>query len=420
MKILQVTPLYLPVDGGAERHVQIVSERLAARGHDVTVLTLNVESDYGLYHRIAGSLPEDELVNGVRVRRLSPRTGLATAFLDGLLRLPGGHRLSRTLLGAEALEMLLRFPRNLGAVRFLLANTFDVVSTWNWHWPLAYHAHLARRLRAFPLVGVPLFHTAQEWSRRRIYEPMLESCTGVIVNTAHEEEFIVGRTRRTPPILVAGVGIEPTQFEAADGRAFRAEHGLGDAPVVGYVGRLIPSKGADRVVAAMAEVWRWRDDVQLLVAGQQANPYPELDRALESMSKQRRGQVLLLPDFAEADKADLLDAIDLLALPSVGESFGIAYLEAWCRGKPVIGSRIASTACVIDDGRDGLLVDPHDPVDIGRAMIRMLDDRQWAEELGRRGRAKALERHTWQQVVDRIEDFYRDVAAGHHSRASRS
>lgn len=420
MKLLHVTPLYHPADGGAERHVKIVSERLAARGHDVTVLTTNVESDYDLYHRTSGQLPVDETVNGVRVRRLAPGTGPAIGMLDGLQRVPGGYRVSSRLLSADGLQMLLRFPRNLGVVRYLLKDASDVVSTWNWHWPLAYHAYLARRLRRFPLVGVPLFHTAQEWTGRRIYDRMLESCAGLVVNTEHERDFIAGRTSRTPPILVAGVGIEPEEFENADGRAFRARHGLGEAPVVGFVGRMIPSKGVDQVVEAMAEVWRWRSDVRLVLAGQRSNPFPRLDRLLEALPERIRSQVLLLPDFPEAEKPHLLDAIDVLVVPSVGESFGIAYLEAWCRGKPVIGSRIGSTACVIDEGRDGLLVDPRDPDDIAESVIRILRDRAWGDELGRRGREKTLDRHTWQKVVDSVEDFYGNTARARRSASSAS
>lgn len=418
LRIHHLTPLYQPVEGGAERHVKIVSERLVARGHEVTVVTLNVKSDYDLYHRIAADLPADETINGVRVIRLSPSTGPVSWALGALQRVRGGYRLSSQLLTADGLQMLLRFPRNLRPLRFLVSHPAEIVGAWNWHWPLAYQAYLARRLKRLSLVGVPLFHTAQEWSGRGIYDRMLESCAGLIVNTAHERDFIAGRTNRAPPTLVAGVGIEPADFESADGRAFRARHGLGDGPVVGFVGRMIPSKGADTVVEAMGQVWGWRSDVQLLLAGQRSNPFPRLDRLLDELPERQRKQVRMLPDFPEAEKAHLLDAIDLLVLPSTGESFGIAYLEAWCRGKPVIGSRIGSTACVIEEERDGLLVDPHDAVEIGRSIIRVLRNAAWGAELGRRGRAKTLDRHTWQRVVDRVEVFYKRIATMERSSAS--
>ena len=65
--------------------------------------------------------------------------------------------------------------------------------------------------------------------------------------------------------------------------------------------------------------------------------------------------------FSDDEKPSMFDALDVFAMPSVAESFGIAYLEAWMCRKAVIGSRIGSTECVIHDGVDGVLVDARRP-----------------------------------------------------------
>lgn len=408
LDVLHVTPLYHPSDGGAERHVRRVSEGLAERGHRVTVLTQNVESARALSARVAGTLPAVERLNGVDIVRLSFESGPLARILDGLIRLPGGYRLSSAVLTEDGVELLRGCPRNLAFVRRILASSADVVGAWNWHWPLAFHAHLARRVQRYTLVGIPLFHTAESWSQRDAHGRMIRACDGLILNTAHEEDFISSRwAGDLPPMCVAGVGIDPDDFESADGEAFRRRHQLGEDPVVGFVGRMIPSKGVHRVVEAMAHVWDRYEDVRLVLAGSRAIPFPFLDELLASLDPALRARCHVVADFPESRKADLLDAFDLLVLPSTGESFGIAYLEAWMRGKPVIGARIGSTPRVIEDGKDGLLVNPDDPEEIGEAVVSLLADPELRETMGRRGREKTLRRHTWERVIDRVEQFYR-------------
>ena len=75
MKILNISPMYLPIRGGAERHAQEVSERLVSRGHQVTVVTTNVTSGHDLWCGIGGALEEDESINGVRVVRVPAADG---------------------------------------------------------------------------------------------------------------------------------------------------------------------------------------------------------------------------------------------------------------------------------------------------------------------------------------------------------
>ena len=67
-----------------------------------------------------------------------------------------------------------------------------------------------------------------------------------------------------------------------------------------------------------------------------------------------------------------MDACDLLALPSIEDSFGMVMIEAWMCGKPVIGADIASTRCIIDDGINGWLVKPFDPATLLEVVQKVL------------------------------------------------
>ncbi len=411
MKILHVSPLYFPCSGGAERHVKEVSERLVSRGHQVAVLTTNARDDRNLYDGIGSALPKIELIDGVRVIRLRTRPGLFAMGLDVLLNLRGGYRLFSTVLTPSGLEMLSLHPRNFGFIRSIMHSDVDVVASWNWHWPPAYHIYLARRLKRFQLVGFPLFHTEERWAKRSVYDRMVAVSDALVVNTPHERDFILHRVPAARNVVVAGVGVNPAQFAHRDGKAFRTRHALGGGPLIGFVGRMIPNKGVEKIVEAMATVWDWNKDVCLVLAGGRTNDFPRLDTLLRRLAPRERARILMLPNFSESEKADLYDSLDVFVLPSIGESFGIAYLEAWMCQKPVVGSRIGSTSCVIDDGGDGLLVDPNDPGDIAQAIIQLLADPDRRVQMGERGYAKAIERFTWEKVTDRVEQCFLDLIA---------
>jgi glycosyltransferase involved in cell wall biosynthesis len=400
--------MYLPVLGGAELHLMELSKGLASRGHDVTVLTLNVRRNADLQLGVHGDLPGLEIMNGVRVVRLPVRGGYLELCWRALERVRGGYRLSRMWLGDDGVAFVSRPPPSLQFIPPILRSNADVVATMNWSSTPAYGAYLARRLKRFTLVGIPLFHTARAWSQRDSYVRMLSTCDAVIVNTAHEGRFV--QSSVPCRILVGGVGVHPQAFADANGEDVRARHGLGKAPVVGFIGRQDPNKGLLLVIQAMQHVWRWNNDVRLMVAGVRI-PDMRVERAFNSLDDWERQRVIRIDDFPEADKPGLYAALDILVLPSTEESFGISYLEAWMCGKPVIGARIGSTECVIDEGVDGLLVDPDDTESLARGIVDLLTSPRKREAMGHAGRAKTVAQFTWDRVTERVESLYKELSS---------
>jgi glycosyltransferase involved in cell wall biosynthesis len=416
MKILHVSPMYAPALGGAESHLKAISEGLASRGHDVTVLTANVISHEDLWLGRCGNLPAAEVVNGVKVIRFSPEGGWLGAGLGAWERIRGGYRSLCAIFGADGLELLGRKPLLIQVIPYLVRNPTDIVASMNWYWPPAYHTYLAHKLRRFTLVGIPLFHTADAWCNLGIYKRMLPACDAVVANTSHEAAFIQEHTRAR--VEIAGVGVQPKLFERRDGSEIRARYGLGSLPVVGFVGRQAANKGAAKLVQAMRTVWQWNSEVRLILAGPRSHLDIEMNRVMDGLTSFERERIVRIDDFAESDKPSIFDAFDVFALPSTAESFGIAYLEAWLCRKPVIGASIGPTRCVIDDGVDGLLVDPDDSQDIAKSIIELLSDASQRRSMGEKGYAKTVSYFTWEQVTDKMEGLYLDLtsAAGEYPR----
>ena len=402
MRIVHVSPGYDPVVGGSEIHIQELSEGLARRGHDVTVLT-EVPTHP---RRPIGQ----EVINSVRVVRFPKNQ-----TVQRLLALPGAYRILAAMLGRGYLRMLDRGPLSVRMFRKLLGCRADIVGVIGW-WAsvLPLKVCVAKRMGGFRVVGIPLFHTEEGWSHESVYPNLLAQCDAVLANTTYEQRFIEARASQPVPVHTVGVGIHPSRFLSRDGASLRIRYGLDDAPVVGYVGRIIPGKGVPGLIDAMKFVWRWNDRVRLVLAVSRALQGTETGRVIEAalgrLSPGERTRVVEIDGFEERDKSSIFDAFDVFAMPSTGESFGIAYLEAWACRKPVIGGRIGSTQCVIEEGKDGLLVDPHDAGEIATAIIRLLADPEERSRMGQAGYEKILSRFTWDKITERVEAIYRGLA----------
>ena len=408
MRILHVTNAYAPFVGGAERKVRFVSERLVARGHKVSVFAVNGATLPEVTSSSGGTLPARETINGVTVHRFPPE-GWLTRLYHVWRNLPGGWRSSNYLLG-KGVGMLHRLPSPLPMLPALLRAKADIVTAINWSYPQAYICYLARRTKKFALVGVPILHTAQAWTQNEMFPPMLARCDAVLTNTRAEEEFVVARGARN--VVVGGTGITPEDFAHPDGGALRRKFGLGDAPVVGQIGRQERLKGTVTLLEAMRDVWRTVPTARLLLAGPSAHRSREFSERLAALTGEERSRVTLVDDFTDDEIANVADACDLIAMPSVEEGFGAVYLEGWMCGKPVIGARIPSTQEVIAEGVDGLLVKPFEPEELTRGILELLGDESRRRRMGAAGRAKTLANHTWDAVTDRWERVFLGLVPG--------
>jgi len=313
LRIVHVSPAYAPLVGGAERMLQSVSERLVERGHDVTVLTSNAETMLDFGSSRGAGLPPNETLNGVKVIRVGPASPRLHELHRWWLRRRGGWRTSAWLLGEDLWP--LGVPSGLSMIMPLARIKADVIVSVNWHFGMSFWVCRSRRLRRVPRVAVPVLHIEREWAHNPRYRRMFHDCDGVIVLTDAEREFVEARGGH--PIAVAGVGVDPGRFAHRNGAAIRAHYGIGDRPVVGFVGRQDTAKGVPTLIEAMRRVWERRPDAMLLLAGQRAHREPAVTKLLATLTDADHARIVMIDDFAAADGASIMDACDLLALPSV-------------------------------------------------------------------------------------------------------
>ena len=229
--------------------------------------------------------------------------------------------------------------------------------------------------------------------------------------TEHEKQFVQKRSTRDHAHVI-GAGVDPRAFAAADGGDIRRRYGVGDAPLVGFVGRLTTPKGVLTLLHAMTRVWAEAPNARLLLAGaapaHAGHARDEVTEALAALPAVDRARVIVVRDFSDAEKASLFDALDVFAMPSIAESFGISYKsQAWMRKKAVIGSRIGSMQCVIDEGVDGRSSNKATPKTSGRAILCLLSNPELRDQMGSRGYAKTMANFTWDRITEKVEGIYR-------------
>ena len=110
------------------------------------------------------------------------------------------------------------------------------------------------------------------------------------------------------------------------------------------------------------------------------------------------------------DIAALYNIMDVVVHTSIEpEPFGLVITEAMSHGVPVVASNLGATREIIDDGIDGILVDPKDTQKLAASVIKLLRNRNYRNQMGEKARAKVLQKYDADAYARRVEQVYREV-----------
>ncbi len=419
-RLLHIVQRYFPYEGGSENYVREISERFAAAGDAVTVVTTDAwDLEYFWNpHARRVDAPPDETVNGVHVLRFPVRHyPAATLGYRVLRRAMAEASRAPSLPGRDA---LLRrggsfAPWTPALHRWVAAHAtqFDLVHTANISIESTVFAGSnAARRAGIPFVVTPFVHLGVPGDRSivRYYSMphqlrLLRDADATIVQTEQEGAFLAARGIPLAQMHRIGVGVHLADVTGGDAARARQAFDLRGS-VVYFSGTAAADKGAYDLLSAMRLLWWAGRETTLVLTG------PMLSQArahFEQMPPDEAARVRLLGFVDKATQADVLAAADVLALPSRTDSFGIVFLDAWANGKPVIGANAGGIPGVVTDDVDGLLVPFGDAPALATALRRILDDPPLARRLGEAGRQKVLTRYTWDRIVAQVDTLYADL-----------
>jgi glycosyltransferase involved in cell wall biosynthesis len=298
-----------------------------------------------------------------------------------------------------ACDALLKGPLSAGLLRCALgaARGSDVVLATNAPFMTLAYGWLAGRLARKPVLMMPFFHLRDPYHHRPWLRGLLSRADRVLCLSGAMKAFVERSWGGRAALLGGGVDVSELEDPSVEGARFRATYGLGDVPLVLSVARKVPSKGYKIIIEAVRELRGRGIRCEFVLIG------PDEDGV-----RIEPGAAVYLGSRPRAEVLDALDACDVFVLPSLFESFGIAYLEAWLRGKPVVGHVHADAVReLIEPDVDGYLVSG--APDLAAALERLLRDAALRRRLGERGRAKVRESFTWERVVSRACDVLEEV-----------
>jgi D-inositol-3-phosphate glycosyltransferase len=300
-----------------------------------------------------------------------------------------------------------------------------LVDAWLRERPDVVHSHFwmsgVAALRAARRVGVPVVHTAHALGvvkrrhqgdadtspqDREAAEAGIVRAADHLIATCSDEAFELrklGADARRMSVVPCGVNV--ANF-SPDGPAAPRDPAFAHRVVT--VSRLVPRKGVDDVIAALAGV----PDTELVIAGG-----PDR-RALDTCA-----EVARLRDVAEtsgvADRVRFLGALERHEVPVLMRSadvvvttpwyepFGIVPIEAMAVGVPVVASAVGGMIDTVVDDVTGVHVPAEDPGAIAAALVDLLGDGGRRRRLGAAGAARVRRRYTWARVASGVLDAYR-------------
>jgi glycosyltransferase involved in cell wall biosynthesis len=228
----------------------------------------------------------------------------------------------------------------------------------------------------------------------------------IAVSEAARDFLVAGKGYPAAKVTVVPNGRDLSVFTPGRAREpVRKELGLdGAVPLAGVVGRLETQKGHVHLLEAWPRVRRELPDARLLVVG---------DGSLR-VSLEARARALGVADSIlwagfRADVARVLDALDLLVLPSLYEGMPLTAIEASAMARPVVATAVDGTPEVVRHGETGLLVPPGDPGALAGAVLEVLRHPERAAALGARGRGWVLHHFDLDTQVERTARVYRSL-----------
>jgi D-inositol-3-phosphate glycosyltransferase len=288
------------------------------------------------------------------------------------------------------------------------------------YWLSGLAAHRIKHELDLPLVST--FHTLArvkaetgdaEPDRRVDAETEVIGCSDAILASGVDEAAQLERLYGADPsrIEIVPPGVDHAFFSPGDQRGARQASGLGDHPVLLFVGRIQPLKGLDVAVRALAEVSDPR--AVLLVVGGPSGPDGEAELARVRAIIAELGldqRVVFVPPQPHHLLSTYYRSADVCLVPSRSESFGLVALEAAACGIPVVAAAVGGLRTLVAHGHTGFLVDERDPSRFAAHVDEILGDRSLADRMAANAVTRAGD-YRWSTTAARLRRLYADLTA---------
>jgi glycosyltransferase involved in cell wall biosynthesis len=353
--------------GGLEMQALEMSASLAARGHRVTL----------------AALPDSRLLAAARTRGISVAPFAMRGYLHPLLT----SRLAR-------------------AMKHL---SVDIV-----------HAQHSRDIATVVPAAIlsggrrPVVLSKRVGSRLMKRDPLHRFTYGRLSRILAVSSVIRKNVIETTPVgpelvTVLHDAVDTKRFNPAtvDAHAFRRSLGIADdALVVGSLGRFSPGKGHEDLLHAAGVIRDSSPDVRFVVVGEASFGEESYERSVRELAKRLGVEDTVVFAGFRSNVPEVMASFDVFAFPSHAEAFGMALIEAMAMQKPVVACSCDGVLDIVQQGVNGLLVPPMNPLALSLALKRLVDNPGLRTRLGQAARERVVTHFDQERQTDALEAVY--------------
>jgi len=395
--------------GGLGTYAYEMSRRFARLGHSVTLFAMN-----------PGDATTTDLVEGVEVHRplLADATDLLPCIVPEDIKYwpPKSQRYFADVLMYNILSAT-------KAVNLLVGKNnrkFDLIVSHDWLGSMA--GIICKRMLKLPFIlhlhSIEEGRSGDGSATIKSLERQGGKIADRIITVSYAmRDQLVSLGYQEAKIRVVYNGIDerkydPERVPEEKVREFRNSLGIGDDPLIFFVGRLAWIKGADVLVRAMPLILQEVPNAKLLILGK-GDQEGMIKEMVEHMGIQK-SVILEYKYVNEEDRILRYAACDVAVFPSKYEPFGLVCTEAMSMGKPVVvGARGVSgmREQVVPWGpeRCGAHINPDDPSDIAKFVVEILKDDALKRQMGKNARRRVLEKFTIQKIAEETSKVYEET-----------
>ncbi len=383
MRIAMLTweSLHSILEGGVGVHVTELSAGLQRRGHEMHVITRRKENQN--YY---------DMIDGVHYHRVDH--GLSDNFVESMdfMCKSMAHRFH------EVTSMIGNFELT-HAHDWLTANAMKYVMDGH-----GTRGIVTMHSTEYGRDGNVFFDGFAQWIRDAEAAGCNNSNTVIAVS-----HFLADEVQRIYQVPAEKIHVVPNgvAYHAFDGGVdpgeVKGRFGIGPvAPTIFAAGRMTIQKGMDMLVEAVPMVLNSYPEAKFIISGSG----PEKDNVVRRAHEVgAAGSIIFLETLPRWQYIDVMRAVDIVAMPSRNEPFGIVALEAWSAGKPVVGTTAGGMKEFIWHDVNGFLVDAN-PGGLAHGIGSLLADHDHCRALGANGRKAVEERYNWDRVAEDTEGVY--------------
>lgn len=374
MRICILSDFFIPhYNGGGERRYFEIAKRLIDRGHHVDVICMKIKG-----------VEDYENIEGINVHHVGPEIKnppYRTAF--------------------DFIHFI------ISGFLWILKHDYDIIDAQTYV-PLI-PGFFGAKIKRIPVIGTIHDVSSGKGDQWLIFSNLASFFEKFLVRLPFDK--IITVSNETKNSLIQNYGVKPERIDVLyNGVDLKLVDSITiDRKIknsIIFVGRLAPHKHVDDLINVLKLLKNDFEDIRLKIIGNGV----EKDNLIKIVNNLNlSNEIDFLSDLKYSEVIREIKSSNILVLPSTREGFGMVLAEANACSLPVVAYKSGGVIEVIDDSKNGFLVEPRNINELSERIRFLLENKEIAREMGNNGRKKAINCFDWDKIVGNIIEIYKKL-----------